>query len=288
MIRTSWLVMSLAVVAMLPVQSASAATVEMNDGRELVGEITSDPGANVVQLSVQDGDMEMTLHLKRAEIRSIDYSQTKEERLADDLNERRAELLASDSARPAELWQLAVGYREAGLDSSARDMAELVVLADRHHAEARDLLGFKRYNGVWMRPDEIAAAQGLVRYAGRWMSWAEVEAEREREALAAAERAERREERQQRREEREAARRARAVDPIASSPVYTYRSGWSGRWLPGYGYGYGYGYPGYAVRPGVGVGHYRRYSSGYTGGFGGFVTVGGSSGSSRWRVGLTW
>ena len=74
----------------------------------------------------------------------------------------------------------------AGLGALARRCAEQVVRMDRHREDMARLAGLVRFRGVWMRPSEVAAAQGKVLFEGQWVSWSErSEKEAERARIAA-------------------------------------------------------------------------------------------------------
>lgn len=258
----------------------TAAQITMHDGRVLEGEIISEPGSAVVDLRVDDGSMRMTMHLRRNQIRSIDFAPSADEVRAEELAGAYAAGLAADDVDI--LWQVVEGYRAIDRDIAADDAARAILDRDRHHEGAHRQLGHRLYQGVWMEPDELALAQGKVRYDGRWMSWAEVEAAQAEEAERLAARAERRAEQAERRAERAAARRARAYDPIASPAIYRYGGVLAGHGVIGWRrYGYG-GYPVHLPYRYPSYGHGHGYRSG------GYIGYTRNTGSSRWRVSLRW
>ncbi len=74
--------------------------------------------------------------------------------------------------------RLAAWCREQGLPASAREQYERVLVDDPDQAEARQALGYRRHDGVWMTEDQIWIARGYVWSEGAWRTPSEV-AERE-------------------------------------------------------------------------------------------------------------
>lgn len=190
---------------------AAAAEVRLEDGRTLVGEILSPPGAAVVDLRVASGRVSMVMHLPREDIVAIVAGPTPRQ-------ERLAELeAAADAARAAgdaeALWRIAGEVRALGETIRFRELAEAVLALERHHEAARDALGYRRHHGIWMLEHEIAVAEGLVFHDRRWMTWDEYR-------VAVAEERQEERERLARLEEREQARRERARAAAARQPEY--------------------------------------------------------------------
>jgi len=162
-----------------------AAEVRMADGRVLEGTILSDESTvQHLALEVTSGRVRAVLRLPRSEIEHIDHNQTQRERTLAAIDERAAELGTGGEA--ADWWALAQRAQE--LDPIRfRELAEVVLSRDRHHAGARTALGFVRHNGIWMQAHEARVAQGLLHVDGRWIdweAWLAREAEREAEAEA--------------------------------------------------------------------------------------------------------
>jgi hypothetical protein len=57
-----------------------------------------------------------------------------------------------------------------GLPGRARRVYEDLLLQDPNQPEARRVLGFTYHDGRWLDPDELKAAQGMIRMDGRWMT----------------------------------------------------------------------------------------------------------------------
>lgn len=148
------------------------------DGTVIDGEVVADAG-DTVRIRVTQGAMSAERSWSRAEVARIVRGPSARQQALDRI---RGEATALPATAPAGDWvRLAQRARAAGEPALSRAWALRAVGRDRSCAEAQRLLGRELVNGVWMRPDESAAARGLVRHDGRLMSWDEREA-----ALAAA------------------------------------------------------------------------------------------------------
>lgn len=227
----------------------------LSDGRVIEGEIISGAGADVVDIRVASGGLVAIQHFPRTKVLRVVHRVSARQTAISELQQQVATLSAKTAASAAEWWALARKLHERGEQASARELAARVISLDRHHAEARQFLGMVRYQGVWMRPHEIATARGEVFFRGAWVTWSQQE-------QTLAEEAQRREEQQAQRKERDEQRRqsrlaaAAAAESVAAlqetyvgnyyrSPYYGYSGGYGG-------YGYGYGYNGFVG----GVGSY--------------------------------
>jgi hypothetical protein len=190
---------------------------------------------------------------------------------AKELSALRAEAAALPADAPAQAWSDLAQRARSADPSLARAWAARAVASDRHQAEAQRLLGRELVAGVWLRPHEAAAAQGLVWLDGAWTTWTE----RERRRLEAAERLER--QRAALAAANERAERRRAVsddggwytnDTWLRSPYRPRVVWWGGGYsCSGQGWGNGWG---------------NLWGHG-----GSFMAVGGG-GNSHWRLHLTW
>lgn len=233
--------------------------IHLVDGRVIEGEVTSPPEAAIVDIRSGAGSLVAVQHIDRAKVARIVYKTSPRQARMVELAALRGALSAEASAD--DCYRLALRFREAGDATQAKELAGEAVARDRHHAEARKMLGLTLYNGVWMRPNEIAAARGEVFFDGRWVSFGE------REAILA-DQAKRREEALAARKALEERRRAAALAAAATElhPPTT---------LGGSGYGYAGGsphvpyravfWPGYgASYGGYGVGHYHSHGGAWS------------------------
>lgn len=73
----------------------------------------------------------------------------------------------------AERVELARWARAHGQAAQSTAILEAVIAAQPDHAVARQLLGYERVGGAWLRGDALYTAKKWVRYLGRWMPPAE-------------------------------------------------------------------------------------------------------------------
>jgi hypothetical protein len=242
----------------------------LTDGRIIEGEIISGADADVVDIRVGTAGLVAIQHFPRSKVLRVVHRVSARQTAMNELQQQADVLAGRTDATAAEWWALARKLQERGEQATARDLATRVIALDRHHEEARRLLGMVRHQGVWMRPNEIATARGEVYFRGSWVTWAQQE-----EALA--EEARRREEQAVQRKEREEQRRqARIAAAVAAenaaamqetyvsgyyrSPYYNpyggsfYRGAYSnGYYTGGYYGGLGYQFGGHS--PGYRPGH---------------------------------
>jgi hypothetical protein len=225
-IRTSTALLAVCVLGSAGVLAGDE--IHLIDGRVIEGEVTSPPEAATVDIRSGAGSLVAIQHFERAKVARIVYKTSPRQARLGELAARRAALTAEASAD--DCYRLALQFREAGESAQAKELAGEAVARDRQHAEARKLLGQALYNGVWMRPAEIALARGEVFFDGRWMPFAE------REAILA-DQARRREEAAVARKALEERRRSAAL-AAASSEMHPPTA------VPGsYSYGYLAGNP---------------------------------------------
>ncbi len=188
----------------------SAAEVHLHDGRVIDGDVVSEPGADVIRVTVTAGTMTAIQSFPARDVARIVSGTSPRQQALADIAARRASLGSGGSAE--EWWALAQAASRASETVAARELATQVVARDRGHAEARKMLGQVRHRGIWMRPNEVAIARGLIRHDGKWMGWDD------REASIAAE-TRRRQEVEVARQQRIAQRREAAIAAAtAASP----------------------------------------------------------------------
>jgi hypothetical protein len=233
------------------------------DGRVIEGEVLSAADADIVDIRVGSAGLVAIQHFPRAKVLRVVHRVSARQTAMGELQQQIDSLNAKPSATAAEWWTLSRKLQDRGEQASARDLAARVVTLDRHHAEARKLLGMVRYQGVWMRPNEIATARGEVFFRGAWVTWAQQEDTLTDEARRREEQLALRKERDEQRRQARIAAAAAAESSAAMQETYVggyYRSPYynpygGGYYTGGYtGGGYYTGYPvypigGYPVRP---------------------------------------
>jgi hypothetical protein len=182
----------------------------LRDGRVIEGEIISGADAEVIDVRVGSGGLVAIQHIPRAQVERIVHRVSARQHAQDDLARQVAALERRQDASAADWWMLAERHVQRGETATARDLAQRVLALDRHHGEARKLLGMVRHRGVWMRANEAATAKGEVFFRGAWVTWAAQE-------QALADEARRREEQLAMRKEREELRRQARLAALAAA-----------------------------------------------------------------------
>ncbi|MBI4859541.1 MAG: hypothetical protein HY815_04675 [Candidatus Riflebacteria bacterium] len=149
---------ALALVAGLMMARATLAdTVVFKTGSTLEGAATVK--GDVLELRVPEG----VLSFSRQLIAEVRPGLTRLQELERD----RARLTPKDSEGR---WQLVAFCEAHGLKSQAREMAREVLALAPDHEGARQRLGFRRYQGRWVTPEDVYRELGLVQVRGEWMT----------------------------------------------------------------------------------------------------------------------
>jgi len=158
---------ALALALALLIGSARADEVVLKDGRRFEGTIREETQEKVV-IETRFGELEF----ERAEVSETRRGKTR----AQTFEERwKAAKTGSD------FYALGVWAGEQKLKAEAKKCMQKVVRLEPDHQGAREFLGFVRYGGEWMTPeerdarvladeDERMAARGLVRFGERWVT----------------------------------------------------------------------------------------------------------------------
>jgi hypothetical protein len=227
------------------------------DGRVIEGEIISAADADMVDIRVGSAGLVAIQHFPRAKVLRVVHRVSARQTAIADLQHQIDELSAKPGASAADWWTLARKFQDRGEQATARDLATRVITIDRHHADARKLLGMVRHQGVWMRANEIATARGEVFFRGAWVSWAQQEDTLADEAQRRGEQLALRKERDEQRRQSRLAAAAAAESSAALQETYTggyYRSPYYNGYTGGFGgIGYGFSHGGY------GGGYYGGY-----------------------------
>jgi DNA-binding transcriptional regulator YdaS (Cro superfamily) len=194
----------------------AADDLHLTDGRVIEGEIISAADSETVDIRVRVGGLLAVQHFPKSKVERVVYRVSARQMALNELQQQMAQLKAAPESSASQWWSLATKLSDLGEQALAREIAKQVIVLDRHHADARKLLGQVRFQGVWMRPNEVAVAQGKVLFRGSWVTWPQQE-------QTLADEARRREEQVAQRKEREEQRRqarisaAIAADAAAAS-----------------------------------------------------------------------
>jgi membrane protein involved in colicin uptake len=172
--------------SILPVP-LSGDEIRLKDGRTVEGEITSAPGASEVTIVAHAGGMDATLHFKANEIAKTTYGDTPNQVKFKAFIAKRTKAEKDPTTSAAALWTLAEEARVLGETAAVRPLAKAVIAKDPDHAQARQVLGFVKQDGKWMKPAEAALARGEVLFRNQWMPPAQRDAILAEEKRAAAE-----------------------------------------------------------------------------------------------------
>ncbi len=199
----------------------------LTDGRVIEGEIISAADADVIDIRVGTAGLVAIQHFPRAKVQRVVHRVSARQTAMNEVQQQIDALSAKPDATAAEWWTLTRKLQERGESATARDLATRVVVLDRHHAEARKILGMVRHHGVWMRANEIATARGEVFFRGAWVTWAAQEDALADEARKREELAAHRKEREEKRRQARIAAAAAAESAAAMQETYVsnyYRS----------------------------------------------------------------
>ena len=148
--------------------------IHFKDGRKIEGEIIS-KDQEKVQIKTRFGTKEFLL----TEIESIEEKKTKEEEYKDRLEK-------TDSTDVEALISLAKWCKEQKLESQSKKHLKDIIKLDPNQEEAREMLGYVKFEGKWVLKKELEALQaekereeklaaGLVEYNGEWLPKEDVE-----------------------------------------------------------------------------------------------------------------
>lgn len=196
-----------------------AASVELEDGRVLHGELRSDKDADPLVIRVQQAGMTAEMRIPQGQVRHIDSSPDPQQQAMARVRRQFAAASADPAASPENRWQVAQGFTEYEAMAELRTAARAIIRDFPDFAPAREILGHELVDGEWLDFAEARQAEGLEWYDGQWRDAAEAERLR---ALAQAERQERQRQADLRRVQRRWAaedRRRRWHEPATRIPV---------------------------------------------------------------------
>ncbi len=286
-IRQAWLV-PLLFLAAWSGGRLSGDEIYLTDGRVIEGEIVSAADADIIDVRVGSAGLVAIQHFPRAKVLRVEHKVSARQAAVSALNQQIEKLNTSLSTSATDWWNLAHKFHDRGELATAKDLAARVLILDRHHADARKLLGMVQCQGVWMRPNEIATARGESFFRGAWVTWSQQDATLADESRRKEEQTALRKERDEQRRQARLAAAVAAESNAAIQETYVgnyYRSpyGSNGYGSYGYGSGYGYGYGGGVYGGGI-YGGYRPYCPPTTRWH---IGASGGGSNSAWRFGWT-
>ena len=101
--------------------------------------------------------------------RKVDHI-VKQPTVLDEYTKRFKGISDADAGAAGKLAELGTWCTAKGLKNQARTCFARALELDRDNATAREALGYRKYDGRWMKPDEVRQAQGLVKYKDAWVT----------------------------------------------------------------------------------------------------------------------
>jgi len=136
---------------------ASADEVLLKDGGKLVGK-ASRVGDDVV-VTTPHGET----HVKFESVQSITPGRTVWDDYAEKLKE-------TDAKSAASLVALGDWCKDHGLAAESKTHWKAALVVDPDHADARNRLGFVRYEDKWLTLEDYYKARGFLKVGGEWIS----------------------------------------------------------------------------------------------------------------------
>ena len=143
--------------------SLVADVVYLKNKGKLEGEVHPGPRDGTIELRQGDGTI---IVLERDRIDRIEKSTSPLRRFR-----KRLEKVPPGELEPLE--KLLVWARDQRLSQAVREVARRILKVDRHHAGAREELGYIVFENRWVLRSELRKRKGLVRFRGEWVTPAE-------------------------------------------------------------------------------------------------------------------
>lgn len=97
--------------------------------------------------------------------RKIDVREVR--RTEDPLKE--LEVRTQKASEPKDYYELALWARDRGLKGRSDELLAKVLSLDPEHEAARKSLGYEKFQGQWLRGDELMVARGFIKHRGKWL-----------------------------------------------------------------------------------------------------------------------
>lgn len=157
---------ALALVSVFALPRAEAEVVVLKSGGQVEGELL-----NTSRKSDEPVELRTPLGVKL----SFDAQQVQRVIIKSDAEKQYEQLAPKTPDTVAAQWDLAEWCRQAGLTELRHRHLEAVLRLNPNHEDARGALGFQKFDGQWLKPEDWMRARGYVRYQGSWRLKQEVE-----------------------------------------------------------------------------------------------------------------
>jgi hypothetical protein len=101
-----------------------------------------------------------TMSFRKIDVREI-------RRTDDPLKE--LEVRTLKASEPKDYYELALWARDRGLKGRADELLAKVIFLDPDHEAARKSLGYEKFQGQWLKDDELMVARGFAKHQGKWL-----------------------------------------------------------------------------------------------------------------------
>lgn len=210
----AWALMAVALC--LPTAVHANDEITLSSGLVIVGEVISTDGADPVRIRVQEGSIKALLTYPADEVVAIAYGANQRAAKIAALRKELTLYTTIPLANREQWFDTILNFEDMGETTEFKFALQVFIDFFPNHAPARQALGYELYEGKWLTAAEIKQAQGLNYYDGAWRSAAEIDALKEADALARAEKQKDRDLRKARRDLIQQAARIAAANNAAT------------------------------------------------------------------------
>ena len=155
----TFLKLALMILALLPL-SVRADTVYLTNGNTLEGRVRYEGG----KIIVEQASGEITLDKSK-----VDYVEQKKTAM-DDFDDRFKALAAKDGVKADDFVALGEFAADAKMTRASERAYRKALELDPNNTAGRQALGYVKFQGQWMKPEDANRARGLVQFEGDWVT----------------------------------------------------------------------------------------------------------------------
>jgi hypothetical protein len=158
MIILQWIALVLAFAALT--QNAFADTVYLTNGNTLEGRVRYEGG----KIIIEQASGEITLDKSKVEY--VEQGRT----AMDDFDDRFKALAAKEGVKAEEFVALGEFAADAKMTRGAEKAYRKAMELEPNNAASRTALGYVKFQGQWLKPDDANRARGMVLFEGDWVT----------------------------------------------------------------------------------------------------------------------